>query len=153
VPHWCEAWYEEGHQHPKPAVSLQVNPVSWMNNLYIRFVECLPISMSHLVCLVILVAACQAVNPQASRVVMAARLGRVLSAVCSAVNSDLMGMFHQSMQKTYSHSKSHTWQTTVELLYEPDTADMMQSGADYVMVSQAIRWGQNSPWSESFSSV
>jgi hypothetical protein len=116
-----------------------------MNNFYIYFVEGLPVSLSHLVCLVILVVACESVKPQASRVVMAARAGKVLSAVCSAVSSDLMGMFRHSMQRTYSHSESRTWQTTVELLHEPDTADMVQSAADYAMVSQAIRCGQNSP--------
>ena len=50
-----------------------------------------------------------------------------------------MGMFRQSTQKTCSHSKSCTWQTTVDLLYEPAT---VESGADHVMVSQVIGWGQ-----------
>ena len=80
---------------------------------------------------------------------MAARVGKVLGAVCSAGSSDLMGRFCRSMHKTYSRCKS--WQTTVELLYEPDTADMMQSGADYVLVSHAIRCGQKSSWSKSLS--
>jgi len=64
-----------------------MNQVSWMNNFFIHFVERLPISLSHIVCLIILVVARKAVNPQATRIVMAARLGKVLSAVCSAVSS------------------------------------------------------------------